>query len=512
MSQLKSQWCEFVFRSHGCRWGDKCRHAHSKEEFQAAHPGAAPWARDWEWSYRSDWTVQWRTSAKDGWDWSDQDGWLRPPNGPAKWPPAPRHTSGGDYREVIIGVENLQTPPPCVQREDFRQQMGIHPNQPWIPCAPITIVTPTATVDQGQLITIVTPTATVDQAQHENPVITPTATVDQEVQHENPVDQDAEQVQQENPVDQDAEQVQQERSRHRWGKLIAALGDLPATADQEQATADQESEQATADQEPQQSTDTDPDKALIAATGVLPATADQEQATADQESKQATADQEKEQIADTVPVQMAVTPKGFSFYQKAFVKDGPPTFLTEEIRAKVLLTDGVGDIDPPDVEQLPWNPTSDALNVDSRAPDDGHPAHDDDDAPEDEHPAGGKADAPDDEHPAGGKADGPGADPPTVVPADVSDDERLAVATDAVARYACLPTDTKAEIQGIVDKWRQRVQKQADESKGPAADSTRPADSKGPAADEGVVGKDKGVKGKNKMTTVIDADEMDKLD
>ena len=185
MSQLKSQWCEFYFRSHGCYHGDRCRHAHSAEEFQNADPGAVPWGREWEWSYRHDGTTQWRTTVK-GWDWSDQDGWVRPPNRPARWPgaPAPRHTSGGDYRTV----EGLQAPPPCVQRDDFRQQMGINPNHnPWIPCVQLIDITPTATVDQ--------------EAQHENPVITPTATVDQEAQHENPVDQDAEQVQQENPVD-----------------------------------------------------------------------------------------------------------------------------------------------------------------------------------------------------------------------------------------------------------------------------------------------------------------------
>ena len=121
--------------------------------------------------------------------------------------------------------------------------------------------------------------------------ITPTATVDQEAQHENPVDQDAEQVQQENPVDQDAEQVQQENPvDRRWGRLIAATGDLPATADQE----------------PQQSTDTDPDKVLISDQ-------EKEQIADTDPDKVLIADQEKEQIADTLPVQ--------TFYPKTLVID-----------------------------------------------------------------------------------------------------------------------------------------------------------------------------------------------
>ena len=31
---LKTQWCDFHWRSHGCRWGDKCWHAHSIYEYK----------------------------------------------------------------------------------------------------------------------------------------------------------------------------------------------------------------------------------------------------------------------------------------------------------------------------------------------------------------------------------------------------------------------------------------------------------------------------------------------
>ena len=31
---LKTTWCDFRWRSHGCRWGDRCYHAHSIAEYK----------------------------------------------------------------------------------------------------------------------------------------------------------------------------------------------------------------------------------------------------------------------------------------------------------------------------------------------------------------------------------------------------------------------------------------------------------------------------------------------
>ncbi len=29
----KTQWCHFYYRSHGCRWGDRCYHAHDYTDY-----------------------------------------------------------------------------------------------------------------------------------------------------------------------------------------------------------------------------------------------------------------------------------------------------------------------------------------------------------------------------------------------------------------------------------------------------------------------------------------------
>ena len=33
MSGYKTKWCEFVWRSHGCRHGASCRHAHTWDDY-----------------------------------------------------------------------------------------------------------------------------------------------------------------------------------------------------------------------------------------------------------------------------------------------------------------------------------------------------------------------------------------------------------------------------------------------------------------------------------------------
>ena len=125
------------------------------------------------------------------------------------------------------------------------------------------------------------------------------------------------------------------------------------------------------------------------------------------------------------------------------------------------------------------------------APDDEPPAVGKADAPDVEPPAVGKADAPDDEPPAVATDDAPDDKPPAVVPADAPDDEPPAVATDAAPKFDSLPKNTKAQIDGIVLEWQRRVNKEDEERR--------------------LV-----KEGKNKMTTVIDADndlaDMEKLD
>ena len=32
--EYKSKWCEFVWRSRGCRWGSSCYHAHTWAEYE----------------------------------------------------------------------------------------------------------------------------------------------------------------------------------------------------------------------------------------------------------------------------------------------------------------------------------------------------------------------------------------------------------------------------------------------------------------------------------------------
>ena len=37
----KKKWCDFFWRSHGCRWGNKCTHAHSIHDYRGARND--PW-------------------------------------------------------------------------------------------------------------------------------------------------------------------------------------------------------------------------------------------------------------------------------------------------------------------------------------------------------------------------------------------------------------------------------------------------------------------------------------
>ena len=37
-----SKWCEFIVRSHGCRWKEKCWHAHTQAEYDEAHADDPP--------------------------------------------------------------------------------------------------------------------------------------------------------------------------------------------------------------------------------------------------------------------------------------------------------------------------------------------------------------------------------------------------------------------------------------------------------------------------------------
>ena len=41
-SRINTKWCEFVPRSHGCRYGDACWHAHTQAEYDKAHADDPP--------------------------------------------------------------------------------------------------------------------------------------------------------------------------------------------------------------------------------------------------------------------------------------------------------------------------------------------------------------------------------------------------------------------------------------------------------------------------------------
>jgi len=58
IQRLLLAWCQFFWRSHGCRWGQRCTHAHSISEFNG--PSTDPWlaASDGTLSGRMRWDIQ----------------------------------------------------------------------------------------------------------------------------------------------------------------------------------------------------------------------------------------------------------------------------------------------------------------------------------------------------------------------------------------------------------------------------------------------------------------------
>ena len=63
----KTKWCEFVNRKQGCRLGDQCRHAHSRDELREAPADYDPDAkRAWAVMTTESGWEDWRTYRVDG--------------------------------------------------------------------------------------------------------------------------------------------------------------------------------------------------------------------------------------------------------------------------------------------------------------------------------------------------------------------------------------------------------------------------------------------------------------
>ena len=97
----KTKWCEFYWRSHGCRWDADCRHCHSIAEFRG--DPADPW---YQW-YKGQWTA-----AEQRWNARDAHASDRPPLNRAD--PVP--TQAVDRRQVIdVGVQTDDLGPLMLQ-------------------------------------------------------------------------------------------------------------------------------------------------------------------------------------------------------------------------------------------------------------------------------------------------------------------------------------------------------------------------------------------------------------
>ena len=140
----KTEWCEFVVRSHGCRFSAAdCKHAHSWADYLGTDIPDWPWHNeDWAWDGYRWW---WNWARHRGGVWSSSGGssggpdgaddmdaraqeappphrnpWrVTPANRPADQEPPPplpknrtRTTTGGDVRELPEYIA-----PPCVGRQ-----------------------------------------------------------------------------------------------------------------------------------------------------------------------------------------------------------------------------------------------------------------------------------------------------------------------------------------------------------------------------------------------------------
>ena len=83
--RYKTELCEFIFRTHGCYWGDRCNHAHSIQEKREA---VADWEREWTCTTLANGKYDWHTVKRESrWSscWQSDDGSWGTPWGSDEW-------------------------------------------------------------------------------------------------------------------------------------------------------------------------------------------------------------------------------------------------------------------------------------------------------------------------------------------------------------------------------------------------------------------------------------------
>ena len=119
----KTEWCEFVVRSHGCRFSvADCKHAHSWADYLGTDIPDWPWHNeDWCWDGYRSW---WNWARPRGGDDTDarapeappphREPWRVTPANQSQRPPVRYRPTTGDVREQPELV-----PPACVGRQHF---------------------------------------------------------------------------------------------------------------------------------------------------------------------------------------------------------------------------------------------------------------------------------------------------------------------------------------------------------------------------------------------------------